>query len=160
MPLCKEVFDGVLGANPNQLGKLREDVHVTAEDLLAVSKTPGQITEAGLRNEQRNGAGAARANLFWRRGARLYTPAHEAGCRCGVVRGFVLGLGPVEVGHFALDELVGADEIFLTNSIRGIVSVAALEGSPLSDFSHADEVRRQYDRVVEEKMRAYRGGEG
>src|SRR6202453_1371143 len=51
VPLCREVFDGVLGANPNQLGKLREDVHVTAEDLLAVSKTPGVITEAGLRND-------------------------------------------------------------------------------------------------------------
>jgi malate synthase len=50
VPLCKEVFDGVLGSNPNQLGKTREDVSVTAEDLLSVSKTPGSITEAGLRN--------------------------------------------------------------------------------------------------------------
>ena len=50
VPICKEVFDGVLGSNPNQLGKIREDVSVTAEDLLAVSKTPGVITEAGLRN--------------------------------------------------------------------------------------------------------------
>src|ERR1700757_217013 len=48
--LCKEVFDSVLGANPNQISKTREDVHVNAEDLLAVSKTPGTITEAGLRN--------------------------------------------------------------------------------------------------------------
>ncbi len=51
VPVCKEVFDGVLGASPNQLGKQRDDVHVTAEDLLAVSKTPGPITEAGLRND-------------------------------------------------------------------------------------------------------------
>src|ERR1700748_2763330 len=50
VPLCKEVFDGVLGANPNQLARQREDVHVGAEDLLSVSKTPGAITEAGLRN--------------------------------------------------------------------------------------------------------------
>jgi malate synthase len=50
VPLCKEVFDGVLGPNPNQIAKQRDDVHVTADDLLAVSKTPGQITEAGLRN--------------------------------------------------------------------------------------------------------------
>jgi malate synthase len=50
VPLCKEVFDGVLGTKPNQLDRQREDVHVTAEDLLAVSKTPGTITEAGLRN--------------------------------------------------------------------------------------------------------------
>ncbi len=51
VPLCKEVFDGVLGTNPNQISKLREDVSVTAEDLLAVSKTPGVITDAGLRND-------------------------------------------------------------------------------------------------------------
>ena len=50
VPLCKEVFDGVLGANPNQLARQREDVHVSAEDLLSVSQTPGTITEAGLRN--------------------------------------------------------------------------------------------------------------
>jgi malate synthase len=50
VPVCKEVFDGVLGSNPNQLGKTRDDVSVSAEDLLAVSKTPGVITEAGLRN--------------------------------------------------------------------------------------------------------------
>ncbi|MBO3751298.1 malate synthase A [Streptosporangiaceae bacterium NEAU-GS5] len=50
VPICREVFDGVLGDRPNQLDRLRDDVHVTAEDLLAVSKTPGEITEAGLRN--------------------------------------------------------------------------------------------------------------
>jgi len=50
VPLCQEVFDGVLGSHPNQVSKQREDVHVTAQDLLAVSKTPGVITEAGLRN--------------------------------------------------------------------------------------------------------------
>jgi malate synthase len=49
--LCCEVFDGVLGDQPNQLGKKREDVHVTAPELLAISETPGQITEAGLRND-------------------------------------------------------------------------------------------------------------
>ncbi|GAA4187627.1 malate synthase A [Microbispora amethystogenes] len=49
VPICREVFDGVLGDRPNQLDRLREDVNVTAEDLLSVSKTPGEITEAGLR---------------------------------------------------------------------------------------------------------------
>jgi malate synthase len=50
VPVCKEVFDARLGAGPNQLGRQRPDVAVTAEDLLSVSKTPGGITEAGLRN--------------------------------------------------------------------------------------------------------------
>ncbi len=50
VPVCQEVFDGVLGDRPNQLGKLRDDVEVSAGDLLAIAKTPGGITEAGLRN--------------------------------------------------------------------------------------------------------------
>jgi malate synthase len=48
--LCREVFDAALGDRPNQLTRQRDDVSVSAADLLAVSKTPGTITEAGLRN--------------------------------------------------------------------------------------------------------------
>ncbi|GAA1148999.1 malate synthase A [Kribbella jejuensis] len=47
---CKAVFDKVLGSEPNQLDKLREDVSVTAEQLLDVAATPGEVTEEGLRN--------------------------------------------------------------------------------------------------------------
>jgi malate synthase len=50
VPICREVFDGVLGARPNQLGRQRPEVSVTSADLLAIAKTPGGITEAGLRN--------------------------------------------------------------------------------------------------------------
>ena len=48
--LCKEVFDAALGDKPNQLDRQREEVSVTAGELLAIGKTPGAITEAGLRN--------------------------------------------------------------------------------------------------------------
>ncbi|WP_127129727.1 malate synthase A [Georgenia sp. SYP-B2076] len=48
--LCKEVFTAVLGERPNQLDKKREDVTVTAAQLLDVASTPGEVTEAGLRN--------------------------------------------------------------------------------------------------------------
>ena len=48
--ICKEEFTKVLGDRPNQLDKLREDVHVTADMLLDVASTPGEITEEGLRS--------------------------------------------------------------------------------------------------------------
>ena len=51
VPLCKEVFDAALGDRPNQLDRVREEVSVSGPDLLAVDKTPGVITEAGLRND-------------------------------------------------------------------------------------------------------------
>ncbi|HEX5140488.1 MAG TPA: malate synthase A [Dehalococcoidia bacterium] len=47
--VATEVFDEVLGDRPNQISKQRPDVNVTAADLLALDKTGGAITEAGLR---------------------------------------------------------------------------------------------------------------
>ena len=43
-------FDEVLGERPNQVERQRDDVAVGEADLLAVSETPGEITEAGLRS--------------------------------------------------------------------------------------------------------------
>ena len=48
--VCQDAFTAVLGDRPHQLDKLREDVHVTAEMLLDVASTPGEVTEAGLRS--------------------------------------------------------------------------------------------------------------
>ncbi|MGH8263659.1 MAG: malate synthase A, partial [Steroidobacterales bacterium] len=47
VPVAMEIFDRLMQA-PNQLSRLREDVSVTAADLLTVPK--GKITESGLRN--------------------------------------------------------------------------------------------------------------
>jgi malate synthase len=49
VPICREVFDAVLGERPDQRERLREEVHVTADELLDVRSTPGSVTEAGLR---------------------------------------------------------------------------------------------------------------
>ncbi|PWR07700.1 malate synthase A [Micromonospora acroterricola] len=50
VPICREVFDAVLGDRPNQLDRTRDDVRVTAADLLSVHATPGPHSETGLRN--------------------------------------------------------------------------------------------------------------
>ena len=44
VPVALECFD-----RPHQLDVLREDVHVTEADLLAIPATPGDVTPAGLR---------------------------------------------------------------------------------------------------------------
>jgi len=49
VPTAKAQFDAALGDRPNQLERLREDVSVGAADLLNVSATPGEITDAGVR---------------------------------------------------------------------------------------------------------------
>ncbi|MGH7529575.1 MAG: malate synthase A [Gemmatimonadales bacterium] len=47
--VARAEFDKVLGERPHQIDRRRDDVRVTAEQVLDVGSTPGAITEAGLR---------------------------------------------------------------------------------------------------------------
>ena len=49
VPTCRDAYDAVLGDRPNQRDRLREEVSVSADELLDVRSTPGDVTEAGLR---------------------------------------------------------------------------------------------------------------
>ncbi|MFY9712749.1 MAG: malate synthase A [Microbacterium sp.] len=49
VPVCREVFDEVLGERPNQLDRQRPEVSVTADQLLDVASASGSVTETGLR---------------------------------------------------------------------------------------------------------------
>jgi malate synthase len=72
VPVATEQFDAVLGDRPNQVDRKRDDVEVTAADLLDVPSTPGDVTEEGVAGNVRvgiayldswlNGNGAAAIN--------------------------------------------------------------------------------------------------
>ncbi|MGB9035463.1 MAG: malate synthase A [Paeniglutamicibacter sp.] len=50
VPVAREVFDSVLGDQPNQRGNTREDVTPDDKELLNIAGTEGKITEGGIRN--------------------------------------------------------------------------------------------------------------
>ncbi len=50
VPVCREVFDRVLGEKPNQVDRRRDEVEVRPAQLLDVSSAQGENTEQGLRN--------------------------------------------------------------------------------------------------------------
>jgi malate synthase len=49
VPVATEIFDGVLGAKPNQVDRKRDDVSVSPEQLLDFDIAGGAITDEGLR---------------------------------------------------------------------------------------------------------------
>ncbi len=51
VPVAAGEFDAVFGERPNQVERRRDDVDVTAGELLDVAATPGDVTEDGLRND-------------------------------------------------------------------------------------------------------------
>jgi malate synthase len=50
VPVALESFDRVLGEQPNQIERQRDDVDIRSADLLDVQATPGDVTEDGLRS--------------------------------------------------------------------------------------------------------------
>ncbi|MCZ7457113.1 malate synthase A [Streptomyces sp. WMMC940] len=50
VPIAMASFDAVLGERPNQKDRLREDVHVTAADLIDIASLDAHPTYEGLRN--------------------------------------------------------------------------------------------------------------
>jgi 4-amino-4-deoxychorismate lyase len=77
-------------------------------------------------------------NVWWRRGSTLFTPSLELGILAGVTRGAVLEAAPaagfdVSEGVYTLDELLEAEEVFTTSSVREVMPVVAVDGRP---FAH------------------------
>ena len=76
------------------------------------------------------------SNIFWAKNNRLFTPSLATGILAGITRSFVIDLAAAQQlevceGEFLLDELLSADEAFLTNSIQEIVPVSHINQSPL-----------------------------
>ncbi|MDQ0115937.1 aminodeoxychorismate lyase [Paenibacillus harenae] len=74
------------------------------------------------------------SNLFYVKDGVLYTPSIDTGILPGVTRGRVIELAreaghPVQEGHFTWEELVRADEIWMTNSIQELIPITALSGN-------------------------------
>ncbi|AIQ44540.1 4-amino-4-deoxychorismate lyase [Paenibacillus sp. FSL R7-0273] len=71
------------------------------------------------------------SNIFYIKDDVLYTPDIKAGILPGITREMVLRLAPeaglqAEQGFYRWEQLLAADEIFLTNSIQEIVPVTML----------------------------------
>jgi branched-chain amino acid aminotransferase/4-amino-4-deoxychorismate lyase len=139
-----------IAVSPVRVGTANWDARFKTISYLthAQARRQAATPEVVLLNEHGHVASAAGANIFWSKAGRLFTPAHEAGCRCGVMRGFVLWREKAEVGHFPLEELLDAEEIFLTNSMRGIVSVSRVEDRPTLSTGVADRMRAAYEAAI------------
>jgi branched-subunit amino acid aminotransferase/4-amino-4-deoxychorismate lyase len=78
------------------------------------------------------------ANVWWRRGSVLYTPALELGVLAGVTRELLLELAAAQryevlEGAFAVAELAAAEEAFTSSAVREVMPVVELDGRPLGD---------------------------
>jgi branched-subunit amino acid aminotransferase/4-amino-4-deoxychorismate lyase len=76
------------------------------------------------------------SNVWWRVGDTLVTPTLELPILRGVTRGAVLDLAlaagyEVEEVEAPVGDLLAADEVFLTSSVREVMPVVAVDGATI-----------------------------
>jgi branched-chain amino acid aminotransferase len=125
-------------------------------NILAVREAQSRgAEEPVLLNQEGFLAEGASTNVFLARKGRLFTPPLSAGILAGITREVVLellpGLGiPFREEPLHLDDLLAADEAFLTSTTREVVPVRQVDETPLGSARPGPLTRR-----VLEAFRAY-----
>ena len=93
--------------------------------------------EAIFANTQGELCEGSATNVFLVRGGLLHTPPLSSGCLAGVTRELTLEVCrahdiPVSEESLPATALAGAEEAFLTSSMREVQAVASVDGTPLS----------------------------
>jgi len=109
-------------------------------------------------------AGGAVSNVFLAQGGRLLTPIargeEDAGAIASPVLPGITRLGVLEHAQdmgievqrrmLTIDDVIGADEVFVTNSGWGVLPVVAVEGSKIGDCSVGEIARTMLQKWREE----------
>jgi branched-chain amino acid aminotransferase len=111
--------------------------------------------EALLLNIDGNVAEAAVANVFAVKGRTLLTNDEKSSILMGITRDSILQLGVaegfrVEVGTITVEDLTGADEVFLCGTACEILPVAELDGAHIGKGSPGPvtvQIRSAFDRA-------------
>ncbi len=106
--------------------------------------------EACLLNRQNKVLECASSNIFLVKGKVLRTPSRRLGILPGITRGRVLQLAEelglkAEEAASELRDLVTADEVFLTGSVKEIVPVVGLDEGPIAGGTAGEWTRRLQD---------------
>lgn len=115
-------------------GEFRLKSHHYLNNIIGKRETAGTPGAEGIfLTDKGYLAEAVASNLFWVKNKSLYTPSIETGILNGVIREFVLEVAellemPVFEGLFTTDVIMGAEEVFLTNSIQEVVPVKSING--------------------------------
>lgn len=99
------------------------------ENILALEDAKRKGFDEAVRLNERNEiVSATMANLFWIRNEKIYTSALETGCLAGTTREYLTEKFAVEEKIINLEDLMQADEIFLTSAGIFTESVSEIDG--------------------------------
>jgi branched-chain amino acid aminotransferase len=99
------------------------------------------------------------SNVFFAAGGALCTPSADVGILDGITRELVIGLAleegiEVREGKFTPEDLVGASEVFFTNTTSEVMPVCAVDGRNYRVGEITKILQQRYRAYVEEYIRS------
>jgi 4-amino-4-deoxychorismate lyase len=92
--------------------------------------------EAIILNNRGYVAETSRSNIFLVKDGQVFTPSLSCGCLEGITRRAIFDLAKrnhIEIfeGNFTIQDLYDADEVFLTNSLMGVMPINSIKRQPM-----------------------------
>ncbi len=100
------------------------------------------LGECLILNARERVADASTSNVFAVINGEICTPPLSEGGVAGVTRRFLMERFPIREAPLGVEDLLGADELFLTNAIQGIRWVRRLKDKTYDHLYSADMVRK------------------
>ncbi len=145
LPPRSEIERGIAVAIPARLRNDRRALAPAAKtgnylnnSLALVEAKRAGADDAVMLNGEGHVTEATTANVFWVKHGEVRTPSLDCGILSGITRTLLIwamreeSMQVVE-GRFGAEDLRGADEAFLTGTIRGVSPVVRVDGRPVGD---------------------------
>lgn len=148
----KALISSIRQNSQSPLSRLKSANYLTSLLARREARAAG-MDEALMLNERGFLCEASTANLFLAKGDCLVTPSVDSGCLPGVTRQVVLELATdmgirLEERRTAAEELQGADEAFLTNSLLEIMPLREVDRSPIGGGGGVEPGSRMTQRLM------------
>ncbi len=85
------------------------------------------------------------SNIFIVKNKKIFTPSVKSGLLPGIVRKFIIDEYNVIEKEVLIDDLFNADELFVTNSLLGIMGISNLEDKIFSENRITLSIREKYE---------------
>lgn len=105
--------------------------------LASIYANENNFDNALLLNTSMSVIEASNSNVFVVKGNKVYTPPLSDGCVDGIMRNWILNQIEVNEKSFLTDEILDAEEIFLSNTINGLTSVRNINDVSFTKFDIA-----------------------
>ncbi|MEY7999938.1 aminotransferase class IV [Clostridium sp. Mt-5] len=88
------------------------------------------------------------SNVFFVKDNKIYTPSLNCGILNGTIRKYIISNYKVIEGKFTKDFIKNSQEIFLTNSVMGIMKVSSICDKKFDEFAAVNKIAQKYNNDI------------